>query len=64
MTDVPVVVGFGVSSAEQVKAIGEVADAVVVGSALIDVIAREGAGGAERFFCWFMSRNKEPGTRN
>ena len=64
MTDVPVAVGFGVSSAEQVKAIGEVADAVVVGSALIDVIAREGAGGAERFFRGLRSRNKEPGTRN
>ena len=49
ITDVPVAVGFGVSSAAQVHAIASVADAVVVGSALIDAIEREGSAGAERF---------------
>lgn len=49
VTEVPVAVGFGVSSAAQVRAIGTVADAVVVGSALIDTIEREGVSGAERF---------------
>lgn len=39
-TPLPVVVGFGVSSAEQVKTIAGVADGVVVGSALVNVIAR------------------------
>ena len=48
-TDVPIAVGFGVSSAEQVAEIANVADAVVVGSALIDTIEREGVAGAERF---------------
>lgn len=48
-TDVPVAVGFGVSSRAQVQAISEVADAVVVGSALIDAISAEGVRGAERF---------------
>lgn len=34
-TDIPVVVGFGVKTPEQAKAIGEVADGVVVGSELV-----------------------------
>ncbi len=38
-TDLPVVVGFGVKTAEQVAAIGEIADGVVVGSALVGRIA-------------------------
>jgi tryptophan synthase alpha chain len=49
VTDVPVAVGFGVSSAAQVESISSVADAVVVGSALIDAIERAGVSGAERF---------------
>ncbi len=39
-TDLPVAVGFGVKSAAQVSAIGEQADAVVVGSALVEAIRR------------------------
>lgn len=38
-TDLPVAVGFGIKTAEQAKAVGRVADAAVVGSALVDVIA-------------------------
>lgn len=49
ITDVPVAVGFGVSTREQVRAISDVADAVVVGSALIDAITSRGASGAEKF---------------
>ena len=37
-TKLPVAVGFGVRTAEQARAIGEGADGVVVGSALIDAI--------------------------
>ena len=37
-TKLPVAVGFGVKSAEQARAIAEVADAVVVGSALVDAL--------------------------
>lgn len=36
---VPVVVGFGVSTPEHVRAVGAVADGVVVGSALVNVVA-------------------------
>lgn len=37
-TDLPVVVGFGISSAEQVREVGRAADGVVVGSALVNVV--------------------------
>ena len=38
-TDLPVVVGFGVNTPESVKTIGQLADAVVVGSAIVSQIA-------------------------
>jgi len=37
-TDLPLAVGFGISTPEQVRQVGEVADGVVVGSALIERI--------------------------
>ena len=37
---VPVVVGFGISTPEHVRAVGAVADGVVVGSALVNVISQ------------------------
>ena len=44
-TPLPLAVGFGISTAAQVAAVGAVADGVVVGSALIDAYA--GSSGAE-----------------
>ena len=41
-TTLPVAVGFGVRTPEQAAAIAQVADGVVVGSAIIDVIAKHG----------------------
>jgi tryptophan synthase alpha chain len=38
----PVAVGFGLSRPEHVRAVGRVADAAVVGSALVQVIAEAG----------------------
>lgn len=38
-TNLPVAVGFGIKTPEQVKAIGALADAVVVGSAIVEQIA-------------------------
>jgi tryptophan synthase alpha chain len=43
-TDLPVIVGFGVRTPEQARAVARQADAVVVGSALVDALA---AGGAQ-----------------
>jgi tryptophan synthase alpha chain len=41
-TQLPVMVGFGVSEPQHITAIGAVADGAVVGSALVNVIGREG----------------------
>jgi len=41
-TSLPVGVGFGVSTPAQAREIGEAADGVIVGSAIIDIIARKG----------------------
>ena len=42
-TDLPVAVGFGVRTPEQARTIGRVADGVVVGSAIVEIIAEHGA---------------------
>lgn len=39
-TQLPVAVGFGVSNAEQFKQVGEFADAVVIGSAIVQLIEK------------------------
>ncbi len=41
-TDLPVAVGFGISTPEQVAAVWEIADGAVVGSAVVDIIANTG----------------------
>lgn len=46
-TDLPVAVGFGVRTPEQAKAIAKVADGVVVGSALIDLVKQHGDDAAQ-----------------
>ena len=43
---IPVAVGFGVRTPEQAAAIAKVADGVVVGSALVDLVAKHGAAAA------------------
>jgi tryptophan synthase alpha chain len=48
-TPLPVAVGFGISTPEQARAVGRMADGVVVGSALVDVLGRDGVRAAGRF---------------
>lgn len=48
VSPVPVAVGFGISSPEQAATVARVADGVVVGSALVDVLGREGITAASR----------------
>lgn len=46
LCNAPVAVGFGIKTADDARAVGEFADGVVVGSAVVDAIARAGASGA------------------
>jgi tryptophan synthase alpha chain len=48
-TDLPLAVGFGISTPAQVRAVADLADGVVVGSALVDVLGRDGVAAADRF---------------
>ena len=42
VTSLPLAVGFGISNPQQARRVGELADGVIVGSALIDAICRPG----------------------
>lgn len=44
LSDLPIAVGFGISNAEQAQEVAQHADAVVVGSAIVDLIAEFGNG--------------------
>ena len=46
-TDLPLIVGFGISKKEHVDTVFEMADGVAVGSALINLIEQSGAGARE-----------------
>lgn len=43
-TDLPIAVGFGIRTSEDVAAMGEIADAVVVGSSIVDTIGKISEG--------------------
>jgi len=56
-TGMPLALGFGLSRPEHVRAVGQYADAAVVGSALVNVIAEHGQSTAlmsevERYIRW------------
>jgi tryptophan synthase alpha chain len=48
-TPLPVAVGFGISTPEQARTVGRMADGVVVGSALVDILGRDGVSESGRF---------------
>lgn len=57
VTDLPLALGFGISRPEHVAEVGRWADAAVVGSGLVDTIARASGGGdleavVERYVRW------------
>lgn len=58
-TKLPVAVGFGLSNPAQVREVQSLADAAVVGSAVVRAIeeryASEGAQAIEEFVCWLKS---------
>jgi tryptophan synthase alpha chain len=60
VSDLPIALGFGISKPEHVREVGRWADAAVVGSALVSVIAEAGASGAldervEEYVRWLKS---------
>lgn len=60
-SDLPVVVGFGISTPENAAAVARFADGVVVGSALIDLIAKNrSAADLEKQVQDFMASMKKP----
>jgi tryptophan synthase alpha chain len=62
-TLLPLAVGFGISNPAQVRAVQSVADAAVVGSAVVHAVeeryAGEGAGAIERFVRWLKEGTGE-----
>jgi tryptophan synthase alpha chain len=46
-TNLPIAVGFGISTPEQLRAVGEFAEAAVVGSAIVQTIERNPGKEAE-----------------
>jgi tryptophan synthase alpha chain len=46
-TDLPVAVGFGIRTPEQAAAVARVADGVVIGSAIVDLVSKHGEDAAE-----------------
>ena len=61
-TNLPVCVGFGISAPEHVQMVCEVADGAVIGSYLVDQIARNWKGGAGRNEIVSLIRNLKAAT--
>lgn len=55
VTPLPIAVGFGISTPDQARAVAGLADGVVVGSALVDVLGAEGVPAATRFLAGLRS---------
>ena len=47
VTDVPAAVGFGINTPEQAENIAKIADGVIVGSAIVNIIAEHGENAKE-----------------
>jgi tryptophan synthase alpha chain len=54
-TTLPIAVGFGISNAEHVKAVGEFADAAIIGSALVRLIEQSDRADAARVVGEFLA---------
>ena len=54
-TDIPVAIGFGISTPEQAKKYSAVADGVIVGSAIVKIIAQHGKNAPEEVYKYVKS---------
>ncbi len=59
-TDLPIAVGFGVSNAEHFAAVGEFADAAVIGSALVAIIEKSEPNEAPSSIARFIKGLRQP----
>lgn len=55
VSETPIAVGFGISTSEQAKAISGTADGVIVGSAIVKIIAEYGENAGEILFDYVKS---------
>ncbi len=62
-TSLPIAVGFGVRTPEQAAAIGNVADGVVVGSAIVDIVGQHGANAAPHVKDYVASLHQALGAK-
>jgi tryptophan synthase alpha chain len=67
-TSMPIALGFGISRPEHVAEVGEFADAAVIGSALVSLIARESSSPAlidrvEEYVRWLKGVEPAPASR-
>jgi tryptophan synthase alpha chain len=58
-TQLPIAVGFGISTPEHVSAVGEFADAAVIGSAIVSLIEKAEPGKAPADVAAFLQRLKQ-----
>jgi tryptophan synthase alpha chain len=59
-TQLPIAVGFGISTAEHVAAVGEFADAVVIGSTIVSLIEKAEPGKAPAAVAGFLQSLRQP----
>ena len=59
-TQLPIAVGFGISTAEHVAAVGEFADAAVIGSAIVSLIEKAEPGKAPAAVASFLQGLRQP----
>lgn len=54
-TDVPVAIGFGISTPEQAKKYAKIADGVIVGSAIVKIVAQYGKDAPDKVYEYVKS---------
>lgn len=55
VTDVPVAIGFGISTPEQAKKISKLADGIIIGSAIVNIVAQNGENAPQRVYEYVKS---------
>ena len=58
-TDVPVAIGFGISMPEQAKDFSKISDGVIVGSAIVSIVAQHGTDAKHALRDYIVSMKKE-----